>query len=79
MISIIIVAYNSKKHLRVKVKNVPFKFSDNSEKEDSENGYINFCLVELDIESLEILELHYDGHKRFKIDIQSDESYFIAT
>ncbi len=32
----IISKYNSKKHLRVKVKNVPFKFSDNSEKEDSE-------------------------------------------
>ena len=32
----IISKYNSKKHLRVKVKNIPFEFSDISENEDSE-------------------------------------------
>ena len=60
--------------------NIPDKYlKSDPEKEDSENGYINFCLVELDIESLDILELHHDGHKRFKVDFQNDESYFIAT
>ena len=36
----IISKYNSKKHLRVKVKNIPFEFSDSLENESSEKIHI---------------------------------------
>ena len=51
------------------------------EKKDSESGYNNFCVAEMIIDSVDILELHHDGHIRFEI-VHHDkgkEYIFLAT
>ena len=35
--------------------------------EDSEKGYLNFCCIDFQVKSFEVLELHHEGHIRFKI------------
>ena len=59
--------------------NIPHKYlKKDPEKKDSESGYNNFCVAEMIIDSVDILELHHDGHIRFRIDFLNNESYFIA-
>ena len=61
--------------------NLPKKYlKSDPTREDSQSGFSNFCSIEISILSLEVLELHFDGHIRFMVDYNSDkEMYFIAT
>ena len=57
--------------------NIPIEYLKiNPNKEDSEIGYKNFCLIELDVRKIDILELHHDGHVRFEC--KNDKIQFIA-
>ena len=38
------------------------------ERSDSEKGFENFCVVRLQIKTIDVLELHHNGHIRFKWD-----------
>ena len=59
--------------------NIPVEYlKKDPEKKDSERGYKNFCSVELIVETADIIELHHDGHIRFKLDLVKDKSNFIA-
>ena len=59
--------------------NIPIEYlKKDPEKNDSESGYANFCAVELIVEAVDIIELHHNGHIRFKIDLIKNESNFIA-
>ena len=52
--------------------NLPKKYLESDPTlKDSEKGYDNFCSIELKVESLEIVELKYNGHIRFKVDSQN--------
>ena len=58
--------------------NIPASYTKRDpDRGDSESGYINFCVVNLNIKSMDILELHHDGHIRFSVDA-SDNFTFIA-
>ncbi|MBI45661.1 MAG: hypothetical protein CMG66_05820 [Candidatus Marinimicrobia bacterium] len=58
--------------------NIPLKYlKKDPEKKDSESGYTNFTVIQLTINDLDILELHHDGHIRFKLD-SSKKINFIA-
>ena len=57
--------------------NIPKKYlKTDPEKKDSEKGYINFTHIELDVIELDILQLHHDGHIRFKIN--NDKYNYLA-
>ena len=64
------------------VPNLPADYlgSDPTE-QDSELGYRNFCSIIISIKSVEVLELHYDGHIRFIVeyDKNNQSKYFLAT
>ena len=45
--------------------------------QDSEQGYKNFSHIELTMIELDILQLHYNGHIRFKVNSQ-DQINFIS-
>ena len=48
--------------------NVPIKYIDRDpSKKDSSLGYENFTHVALEVINTDILELHYDGHIRFRV------------
>ena len=48
--------------------NIPLEYAKKDpEKTNSEEGYENFVHVELSIIDLDILQLHHDGHIRFKV------------
>ena len=58
--------------------NIPLKYlKKDPERLDSESGYNNFTVIKLIINTLDILELHHDGHIRFNLD-SSGEINFIA-
>ena len=58
--------------------NIPLKYlKRDPDKLDSELGYNNFTVIKLVIKSLDILELHHDGHIRFNLD-SSAKINFIA-
>ncbi len=57
--------------------NIPIEYLKlNPKKEDSEIGYKNFCLIDLDVRKIDILELHHDGHIRFEY--KNNKIQFIA-
>ena len=59
--------------------NIPIKYlKKDPDINDSEKGYKNFCVIELISEKIDVVELHHDGHIRFKINFVKDESYFIS-
>tara|TARA_Y100001960_G_C14711849_1_gene847446 strand:- start:1090 stop:1686 length:597 start_codon:yes stop_codon:yes gene_type:complete len=74
--------FNPGKKLNNWVPNLPLNYleTDPSEK-DSELGYKNFCSINIKINSIEVLELHYDGHVRFMVEYKKDNKikYFLAT
>ena len=45
------------------------------EKKHSEDGYINFSHIVLEIIESDILHLHHDGHIRFKVDNKENLFY----
>ena len=48
--------------------NIPLEYAKKDpDKANSEKGYANFVHVELSIIDLDILQLHHDGHIRFKV------------
>ena len=63
------------------IPNLPEKYLKSDPKiEDSQSGFLNFCSIEISIITLEVLELHYDGHIRFIVDYNTDkEMCYIAT
>ena len=55
--------------------NIPLEYAKKDpDKANSEKGYANFVHVELSIIDLDILQLHHDGHIRFKV-VGEDLSY----
>lgn len=62
--------------------NLPLNYLEKDpSKKDSESGYQNFCSIVFKIDSVEVLELHYDGHIRFMIEYKKNKKikYFVAT
>ena len=58
--------------------NIPLKYlKKDPERLDSESSYNNFTVIKLIINTLDILELHHDGHIRFNLD-SSGKINFIA-
>jgi len=58
--------------------NVPIKYIDKDPKlSDSIKGYKNFLHIELVVNKIDILELHYDGHIRFQVD-ENEKMFFIS-
>ena len=56
--------------------NIPEKYlKTDPEKRDSEKGYANFTHIELEIIETDVLQLHHDGHIRFKVDHHNKYSY----
>ena len=70
--------YTPSQNLKEWHPNIPLKYlKKDPEKLDSESGYNNFTVIKLIINTLDILELHHDGHIRFNID-SSREINFTA-
>ena len=56
--------------------NIPKEYlKTDPEKKHSEDGYINFCHIELEVLESDILYLYHDGHIRFKYDNQNNAYY----
>ena len=48
--------------------NIPLEYlKTDPDKEHSKKGYVNFTHVELSIVESDVLQLHHDGHVRFKV------------
>ena len=59
--------------------NIPLKYlKKDPDQVDQFKGYENFTYIELDILSLDVLELHHDGHIRFSIDLEKNDINFIS-
>ena len=57
--------------------NIPIEYlKKDPDENNSELGYVNFSVIELSIISADILELHHDGHIRFRVN--NDDFSFIA-
>ena len=56
--------------------NIPKKYlKTDPEKKHSEEGYINFTHIELEVLESDLLYLHHDGHIRFKVDNKENIFY----
>ena len=56
--------------------NIPLEYlKQDPDRKHSEKGYINFTHVELEIIESDILELHHDGHIRFKVKSRNNLFY----
>ena len=56
--------------------NIPSEYlKSDPEKKHSEEGYLNFTHIELEVIESDILHLHHDGHIRFKIDNKANKFY----
>ncbi len=56
--------------------NIPLEYlKKDPAKNHSEEGYVNFVHIELMVVELDILELHHDGHIRFKVTNGTDLYY----
>ena len=56
--------------------NIPKEYlKTDPEKKHSEEGYINFCHIGLEVLESDILHLYHDGHIRFKVDNQQNLFY----
>ena len=59
--------------------NIPLNYlKQDPDKDISQNGYKNFCSIELKINKIDILQLHHDGHIRFEFDLISNQILYIA-
>ena len=47
--------------------------------EDSFAGYENFSVEKLEVQSIEIIELHYDGHIRFRLKKGMEDLTFLSS
>ena len=58
--------------------NIPIKYlKKDPEREESERGYENFSYIELKVIESDILQLHHDGHIRFKV--RNNKFIFISS
>ena len=58
--------------------NIPLEYlKTDPDKEHSEEGYINFVHIELEIIRSDVLQLHHDGHIRFKV--KNENNLFYVT
>ena len=58
--------------------NIPLEYlKTDPDKEHSKEGYINFTHVELKIMESDLLQLHHDGHIRFKV-INGNKLFFVS-
>ena len=58
--------------------NIPLEYlKTDPEKGKSKEGYINFVHIELEIIESDILQLHHDGHVRFKV--KNENNLFYVT
>ncbi len=56
--------------------NIPLEYlKTDPDKELSEQGYINFSNIQLEVIESEVLQLHHDGHIRFKVSNKGEYSY----
>ena len=56
--------------------NIPSKYlKKDPDKNISEQGYINFSHIQLEIIESEVLQLHHDGHIRFKVNNKGEYLY----
>ena len=59
--------------------NIPKEYlKTDPEKKHSEDGYVNFSHIELEVLESDVLCLHHDGHIRFKVDNQQNLFYLSA-
>jgi len=62
------------------IPNLPKEYLEcDPDKKHSFEGYKNFSVVELEVQSFEIIELHYDGHIRFKLNKDLKDLTFISS
>ena len=58
--------------------NIPLEYTKTDpDEEHSKEGYINFIHVELKIVETDLLQLHHDGHKRFKV-TNENKLFFVS-
>jgi len=58
--------------------NIPLKYlKTDPDREHSKKGYINFVHIELEIIGSDVLQLHHDGHVRFKV--KNENNLFYVT
>ena len=58
--------------------NIPLEYlKTDPDKEHSKEGYINFVHIELEVVESDVLQLHHDGHVRFKVN--NDNNLFYVT
>ena len=56
--------------------NIPLEYlKTDPDREHSKEGYINFVHIELEIIGSDVLQLHHDGHVRFKVNNENDLFY----
>ena len=56
--------------------NIPLEYlKTDPDREHSKEGYINFVHIELEIVRSDVLQLHHDGHIRFKVKNENDLFY----
>ena len=59
--------------------NLPKKYFEcDPSLEDNKKGYENFCTVELEVISFEIIELKYNGHIRFQINKNNNVDFLAS-
>ena len=68
--------YSPSQDLKEWQPNIPIKYlKKDPDKQDSDSGYANFTVVKLEVSSLDILELHHDGHIRYKVDSNGNYTF----
>ena len=56
--------------------NIPNEYlKKDPKKEHSEEAYENFCHIKLEVLETDVLQLHHDGHIRFKVNSDGDLFY----
>jgi len=70
--------FNPSQDLKEWHPNIPKKYlKKDPDKKDSQSGYDNFTVINLKVNSIDILELHHDGHIRYRV--ESNGNYvFVA-
>jgi len=70
--------YNPSEKIDAWHPNIPLEYLEKDpDIKDSSNGYKNFSHIELAVQTIDILELHYDGHIRFTVD-KNDKMNFLS-
>ena len=58
--------------------NIPLEYlKTDPDKDHSNQGYVNFTCIELEITESDLLQLHHDGHIRFKVE-NENKLFFVS-